>query len=53
MGSLVSAKRLKKYMKLNCNFQGDGCPKVFSVGEIWIFFGTTLTIIYIKFPRQD
>ena len=38
-------KNLKKCMKLNWNFRGDGevLGKIPCVGEVWIFSGTTCT----------
>ena len=42
----VRPKDLKKFMKLNQNFQrggmGDLRKKIPSVGRVWIFSGTTL-----------
>jgi len=42
-GSSVRPKNLKKYMKLNWNFQRGGgiLEKIPSVKEVWIFSGTT------------
>jgi len=43
VGSSVRPKKLKKCMKLSWNFQrGRGIlDKILSVGEVWIFSGTT------------
>jgi len=43
VGDSRGPKNLKKCMKLNWNFQRGGglIEKIPSVGEVWIFFGTT------------
>jgi len=46
MGGSPRPENLKKYMKLNRNFQrggqgGGDFEKFPSVGEVWIFSGTT------------
>jgi len=40
---LMRPKKLKKCMELNWNFQrgGEVLEKISSVGEVWIFSGTT------------
>jgi len=43
VGDSMRPKYLKKCMKLNWNFQrgGEVLEKIPSVGEVWIFSGTT------------
>ena len=44
-GGYARAKNLNKCMKLNWNFQrgGEVLEKIPSMGEVWIFSGTTCT----------
>ena len=47
VGDLVRPKNVKKCVKLNWNFQKGGrvLEKIPSMGEVWIFSGTTHCII--------
>jgi len=42
-GGLYETQKIKKCMKLNSNFQrgGEVSEKIPSMGELWIFSGTT------------
>jgi len=48
-GGVMRPKHLKKCMKLNWNFQRgeEALEKIPSVGEVWIFSGTTQFIDFI------